>query len=232
MKQIIPFSKDIAFKTMIGDIASISLDHTLNILKDNSIKGDFIISGSYKMTEASTIEEEFSYKIPVDIYIDKEYDLKDAKVDIDDFNYNIVNDDTLSVKIDLLLDNIEVKEEKVLEKKEEILEKEFLSLQKDIEKEVLKNEREEDEDIEEVVEIPVEVSNDNNTYKVESIFNKFSDEEDSYATYKVYIVRANDTIDSIIEKYNITLDELKEYNDIDDIKLNDKLIIPSSNEAA
>ena len=49
MKQIIPFNKEIAFKTMIGEIQSISLEHTLKIKDDNNIKGDFSpLKKSYK----------------------------------------------------------------------------------------------------------------------------------------------------------------------------------------
>ena len=227
MKQIIPFNKDISFKTMIGEITAISLENTLKIEKDNSIKGDFIVSGSYKMTEASTIAEEFSYKIPVDIYIDQEYNLDNANIDIDDFNYSIVNDDTLDVKIDLLLDNISLNEAKD--------ETEVLDLNEENKEEVNNTvieemTREDNSMNDDVKEIDIETSDTKTDTKVESLFNKFSDEEDSYTTYKVYIVRENDNIDSILEKYKITIEELKEYNDIDDLKINDKLIIPATNE--
>jgi len=42
----------------------------------------------------------------------------------------------------------------------------------------------------------------------------------------VYIVREGDTIDSIMSKYKITRDLLNEYNDLNELKLGDKLIIP------
>lgn len=244
MRQVIPFNKEITFKTMIKEIQSISLEHTLKIEEENNIKGDFIISGSYKMTEASTIAEEFSYKVPVDIYIDEEYNLENATIDIDDFKYDIINDDTLDVKIDLLLDNIElIKEEKEISSDEEVirthLDKEYLKLKKDIEQEEVLNRNDEEEQIEEeqieekeedVIEVPVETKNTEVVEQVNSLFTKFNDEEDSYATYKVYIVRENDTLESILEKYDVSIDELREYNNVDDLKLNDKLIIPSHNE--
>ena len=179
MKQIIPFNKDISFKTMIGEITAISLENTLKIEKDNSIKGDFIVSGSYKMTEASTIAEEFSYKIPVDIYIDQEYNLDNANIDIDDFNYSIVNDDTLDVKIDLLLDNISLNEAKD--------ETEVLDLNEENKEEVNntvieKMTREDNSMNDDVKEIDIETSDTKTDTKVESLFNKFSDEEDRYTT--------------------------------------------------
>lgn len=53
-----------------------------------------------------------------------------------------------------------------------------------------------------------------------------SNKESNYVTYKVYIVRENDTIESIIEKYDVSLDEIKKYNVVNDIKIGDKIIIP------
>ena len=62
MKQIISFEKEIAFKTMIGEITSISLEHDLSFINDSEVEGNLIISGTYKMTEASTLEESFNYR--------------------------------------------------------------------------------------------------------------------------------------------------------------------------
>ena len=53
-----------------------------------------------------------------------------------------------------------------------------------------------------------------------------SDNDSSFITYKICIVRENDTIDNILEKYNTTLDILRKYNVINDIKVGDKIIIP------
>ena len=58
MKQIIPFKKDILFKTKLSDIISISLEHKTNINKKD-IYVEFIISGEYKMTESSVNKEIF-----------------------------------------------------------------------------------------------------------------------------------------------------------------------------
>ena len=44
------------------------------------------------------------------------------------------------------------------------------------------------------------------------------------------MVRQNETINSIIEKYNTTLEELEKYNDLKNIDLGTKLIIPLINE--
>ncbi len=115
MQKIVPFKKDISFKTNIGEIVSISLDHELNI-NDNLVTGKFIISGEYKMLDTSVNTESFSYEIPFTVDLDEKYILDNARIDIDDFYYEIINDNTLRVGIDVLVDNIEEKEEVVIER--------------------------------------------------------------------------------------------------------------------
>ena len=117
MHEIVSFSKEIEFKNMIDKITSISLDHTLALEDGSNIRGDFIVSGSYKMTATSQIENKFSYKIPVDIEVDSKYDLSNLAIDIDDFTYEIINEEILKVNIDLLLDKLEIKEKLVLNDK-------------------------------------------------------------------------------------------------------------------
>ena len=58
------------------------------------------------------------------------------------------------------------------------------------------------------------------------IFNDFSEETDEYSTYHVYIVREGDTLETIMTKYETTKEKLSEYNDLTEIKLGDKIIIP------
>ena len=41
---------------------------------------------------------------------------------------------------------------------------------------------------------------------------------------------SNESINSIIEKYNTTIEELEKYNDIKEINIGTKLIIPLKNE--
>ena len=51
--------------------------------------------------------------------------------------------------------------------------------------------------------------------------------QEGYMTYKIYIVREGDTVESILEKYQITLDKLSKYNTINELNIGDKLIIPN-----
>ena len=67
-----------------------------------------------------------------------------------------------------------------------------------------------------------ENNNENN-----NIFNSFNEEE-KYVTYKVYRVLDTDNIDKIMEKYNVTKEELMNYNNIEDLHPGDKLIIPTN----
>ena len=69
MRQIVNVEKEIVFKTMLGEVTSISLEDDLSFVNDSEVEGNLIISGTYKMTEASTLEEYFNYKVPVEIML-------------------------------------------------------------------------------------------------------------------------------------------------------------------
>ena len=65
---------------------------------------------------------------------------------------------------------------------------------------------------------------------IASIFSN-SNLEETYTTYSVYIVKEEDNLQSILSKYNVTEEELGKYNDLTNIKLKDKLIIPYIDES-
>lgn len=213
MKKTIAFEKDITFKTKIDEITSISLDNDLTLKGENSIVGNFYITGTYKMLSTSTMEEEYSYKIPCEIAISDEYDTYDSNIDIDDFTYEIINDEILRVNIEVVINN--------LERKEEIEENIF-------------NEEERKEEIKNLIE---EINNNELKEEIEEdrpsfieVKEKMKEEKDNYLTYSVYIYKDGDTIDKILEKYNITKTELEDYNDLEDLKVGSKLVIPSYND--
>ena len=252
MQQIIPFNKELEFKTMVTKITGISLEHTLRLEDDYTIKGDLLIDGTYSRTEASSIEEPFNYKLPIEISIDEKYNTKKITIDIDDFNYEIIDNEKLSIKVDLLIDNLEEKEEieeisnfeiydeiaspnDIVYNREEndddnlFLETELkkdLSIEEENEG-VISPKLEPDEEKENTI-YQKEESIINNTVSngVESIFSAFSNTEETYKTYCVYIVRENDTIETILSKYKISKETLEEYNNLSDIKLGSKVIIP------
>ena len=213
MEKIVPFKRDISFETKIAEIRSISLEHTYEI-QNNLISGTFIISGNYKLTDTSTNVDPFKFEIPFDISIDSRYELNKATVDINDFFYELINSEVLSVSITLIIDNLEEKEEREMEENQE--EKQGVEEIKPVSYE----EAEKDDETEEVK--PVSASPET----VKSIFDNM-DENEGYVVYKVHIVTENDTIESIMEKYDVTKEALEAYNDLNDLKIGDKLIVPA-----
>ena len=63
----------------------------------------------------------------------------------------------------------------------------------------------------------------------QSIFDTISSDE-TFVTYYVYIVREQDTLEYITDKYKVTKEDLSLYNDIENIKPGTKIIIPCHNE--
>lgn len=228
MKKVISFKKELPFKTNISEISSISLEHTIKEKENDLISGIFYVSGEYKMTETSINKESFNFEIPFDIALDSRYDTSKIKFDIDDFYYEIINADTLKVNIDVYVDGLnEIKEE------ERCIEDETLdSIKVDKKEEVLPIEEERDNEptinIENVNE-NVNINENINTNESVNLFDNISNAE-TYSTYYVYIVKDGDTIDKILEEFKVTKEELSNYNDISNIKANDKLIIPTNNE--
>lgn len=201
MKKIIPFKKDISFDTNIGEIISISLDHEIKSISNNTITGNFTISGDYKITETSLNIDSFEHNLPFDISIDDRYETKDITIDIDNFYYEVTNNRTLEVNIDLAVSNLEEKAT-ILEGKKDI-----------------------EENLKEEIKLEPKEENRERCVEPETLFN--DTEKESYKTYKIYVVKEMDTIESIMEKYEITKEKLEMYNDLNAIKPGDKLIIPS-----
>jgi len=234
MKKIIPFKKDIIFKTNISEITSISLENTLEKKEDNSITGEFIVSGEYKISDESIHTESFSYDLPFDIHMDEKYNLDNAIIDVDDFYYEIINNNVLTVNIDVLIDKLEEKLilEEVVIPRENILEEDrVFTLDETLEGNMNKNdevrciENEDDilEEVKENIQIPSEIT---------SLFDNIDGSNETYKSYKVYIVREGDDLEFIMEKYETTRDIIEQYNDLKDLKIGDKIIIPSQNESA
>ena len=228
MKKIVPFSKTIQFKTMISEITELEVKHNLELKEFNEVEGDILVDGKYKITSASQIEEEFHYKLPFVIAIDSKYDTENLDINIDNFNYEIINEEELKIDVEVALDNIYEKEltrfdtvkipiemEEEKDKLEVLDTGDFEDKEKNTEIEIEKEEKTKKEEKE---------------TNIGSIFSNLTKTEETFSTYHVYIVRENDTIESILDKYNISRDELADYNDLDDIKLGTKLIIPCSNE--
>lgn len=225
MKEIVSFSKKIEFNTPINKIVSISLEHTISQDDNSNISGDLIVGGTYKQSEITPIDSPFSYKIPVDIVLDSKYDLSNMIIDIDDFTYEIVDNNKLKINVDILLDMLDIKDTNNEEEQDEIIDIDNLFLDKSPSKE-LEIKKEDNEEIKENNnETKEEQSNDN-----ESLFDNLDSKNDTYSTYSIYIFQENDSLDDILAKYKISRVELEEYNDLNNLKCGMKLIIPNSNE--
>lgn len=220
MKKLVPFKKDINFDTNVALINSISLEHEVTKQGEHLIAGKFIISGDYKMTDTSVNLDNFEYELPFNINIDKKYDIDKASIDISDFYYEVVNNRVLNVNIELCIDDIEEVEEEVMEKEELLDELEGAEIPV-LDNQELKTLPKEDRESEEIA--PVE----RETVNVKSLFDGL-DENEEYAVYKIHIVTENDTIESIINDYEVTKDLLIAYNDLSEVKVGDKIIIPAN----
>lgn len=54
---------------------------------------------------------------------------------------------------------------------------------------------------------------------------KIIDDKD-FVTYKIYIIKEGDGVENILKNYNVSRELLEEYNDLNDLKIGDKIIIP------
>lgn len=284
MKKVVPFTKTITFKTMIAEITDIEVSHTLELKENREIEGDILVDGTYKMTDASQIEEEFHYQLPFMIEIDPKYNLDHLEITIGDFYFEIINEEDLKINVEIDMDGIEETQEEIVK----AVTKVSLEDEMEILDEMGSNEeifaRNDEED--EMTEMPIPIEVDETTQKVElqsnfmnpldklateieedikndvntpnftetqsqvnyqngytqkqevttssnvgSIFSSLASNEETFSTYYVYIVRESDTVEAIMDKYKTTKEELQNYNDLSDVKVGSKLIIPcTSNE--
>ena len=230
----IPFTKDIDFEKKVSEITSISLEHETKVEED-TLKGNFIISGDFKSHEVSVNKEPFSYFLPFEIDLAEDIDRDTIEFMIEDFTYEIVDNTILRINIDFNViaslkekeeepneeevlfqdaSNAFLEEEEVLdedERKEPLIEgeKEVLEEQKEEETKEVKEEERESED---------------------TIINSIKSDGKEYATYHIHMVSDGESIETICTMYNSNLNILQDYNDLANITPGDKLIIPENNE--
>ena len=220
MKKIIPFTKQIPFNRTIAEITDIEVNHDLKLKNSYEIEGNVLLNGKFKMTDASQIEEEFDYKLPFVIAIDSKYDTSNIEISISDFYFEIINEEDLKINVDITLDNLVDRLDIDSIKNPSDREIDILD-EIDNVVDIIDKEEEKEEKVE---EIPVEIEKTD----IKSIFN--SEDNKEYSTYYVYIFRDGDTIEYILDKYNISREELENYNDLSSINVGSKVVIPCSNE--
>lgn len=225
MNQKIEFKKDCMLKTYVSSITDISLTHDYKIL-DDTIEGYFDVTGSYKVTMSSVETEDFMFTIPFTIALSSLIDKDTIDLKLSDFNYS-VEKDVLHLKMFLDMDYQEIEIKEDTEDNEEIdnmindlVDKESttdIKSPSEFHNEVM---------LDNVIDSKEEVSTKEKVSEknFNTIFNEVK--ESNFSKYKVYIMRSEDTLESILVKYNVTMDEIKEYNDIDNINIGSKIVIP------
>ena len=131
MKSIVPYTKEIEFKTKIAEICSISLEHELNI-NEEQIEGNFIVSGEFRSHEVSINKEAFLYKLPFSVDVTDKIVKESVDFEITDFTYEILGDNLLKVNIEFMVtaDEIEeIKEENEMVEEEEREEESAVAVQ-------------------------------------------------------------------------------------------------------
>lgn len=259
MKENKHIEKELLFKNNIKDITSISIDSDFKT--DNMVvKGNFYISGEYKIHEISLNKEKFNFKIPFKNELDNDIDLETVNVEITNFEYDY-NKDELIVNIEyeinadrkdvLIFDNEESLDEflnsrevEIVDTRIEEIKEEMSNVKEELEE---KNSLEQKEIVDEVktkeneynkTEELIETLKEDDSKKIEfddkdreivssdDIINNVKTIEDGFVTYKIYKIKENETLESIVIKYKTTIEELKEYNDLNNLSINDKIIIP------
>lgn len=218
MNLIIPFEKKVKFSGPVKEICSISLEHEIT-KNEGEILGNFLVSGTYKEYELSVNKQDFNFTLPFSVDISNRVDLSSIEFSIDNFTYNLDNDE-LDIKIDYVVEGTEMKEEVAFERVPESPSIESLLDEK---KEPLEENTEKNEIIEEKED---RIDND----KITNVVTSMMDTEDDFMTYHIHIVKKEETLEMICEHYHISMEDVMKINNISAVEENDKLLIPLENE--
>lgn len=228
MKKIINYEKDILFKTSIGSITTVSLEHDFTV-DDDVLKGEFILTGEYKANELSINKEPFEYRLPLEYELEPTVDKDTLSYDIDNFEYNI-KDDCLTVYIDF---GVRYEEKNITPTLPEITESDLIQESKELDDDLprLKELLEKEDTLEFLEDTSKDEDTDNRICEEDKeIILDASKECDEYTTYHVHIVREGETLETIADKYKTTVEVIKKYNSIETLELKSKLIIPATDE--
>lgn len=218
MNLIIPFEKKVKFSGPVKEICSISLEHEIT-KNEGEILGNFLVSGTYKEYELSVNKQDFNFTLPFSVDISNRIDLSSIEFSIDNFTYNLDNDE-LDIKIDYVVEGTEMKEEVAFERAPESPSIEsLLDERKESQEETIEEKETKDEESERI-----------DKEKITNVVTSMMDTEDDFMTYHIHIVKKDETLEMICEHYHISLDEITKINNISTVEENDKLLIPLENE--
>lgn len=239
MSEAFVVERDFLFKDSIFEITSISVEHDEDINGSN-LEGDFIISGDYRLHEISINKEDFSFKLPFTHEIRSNVNLDTVNLEITDFTYELNNNDELHVHIEYIVSGeqslIEFADEKDLNEFLNKTDAEVVDLTEDeprfkeVSKEEILNIPAEDSKKEEKEEPKEEIKEEKQSeISTNNIIGSINADE-TYVKYHVHTVMQNDTLEGILDKYKITLTDLKKYNTFEALEVNMKLVIPENEE--
>ena len=239
MSEAFVVERDFLFKDSIFEITSISVEHDEDI-NGSKLEGDFIISGDYRLHEISINKEDFSFKLPFTHEIRSNVNLDTVNLEITDFTYELNNNDELHVHIEYIVSGeqslIEFADEKDLDEFLNKTDAEVVDLTEDeprfkeVSKEEILNIPAEDSKKEEKEESKKEIKEDKpSEISTNNIIGSINADE-TYVKYHVHTVMQNDTLEGILDKYKITLTDLKKYNTFEALEVNMKLVIPENEE--
>lgn len=255
MKEQCKFKESCAFKNNIAEITSISLECNYEVA-ENNIDGTFLIEGSYRSHELSINQDNYSFKLPFEYHLSDNC-LKDTvNLNVADFTYT-TDENNLNIEIEYEItydveQEITTKEEfdrfleehevEIVDLNEEVTDEEkvseYLSEERIIPEEDLEetpslnseNKREIEEERVDNIQINEDIQSNTNISVTNTIIDNINEREDEYITYHVYICTDYDTLNSIADKFKVSVEILKNYNNIDNIASGMKIIIPSSND--
>lgn len=210
----LPFTIDIDERYNLDNLEIIISDFYFEIINEEDLKINVEI-------EMDGIEENKLPKLE-----EKRNSLEEVSEVLDteeDFVRNKEDDILIPVEIEEKKEKLEVPQDNPLHKLAEEIKKDILT--EDIPLVEVTKQEAKKEIKKETTSVKQEKDNNTST-NMSSIFSSLASSEETFSTYYVYIVRETDTIESIIDKYQTTKEELQNYNDLTNVKVGSKLIIP------
>lgn len=211
----LPFTIDIDEKYNLDNLEIIISDFYFEIINEEDLKINVEI-------EMDGIEENKLPKLE-----EKKESLEEVSEVLDteeDFVRNKEDDILIPVEIEEKKEKLEVPQDNPLHKLAEEIKKDILT--KDIPLVEVTKQEAKKEIKKETTSVKQEKDNNTSSTNMSSIFSSLASSEETFSTYYVYMVRETDTIESIIDKYQTTKEELQNYNDLTNVKVGSKLIIP------
>lgn len=211
----LPFTIDIDERYNLDNLEIIISDFYFEIINEEDLKINVEIEmDGIEENKLPKLEEKRNSLEEVSEVLDTEEDLVRNKED----------DILIPVEIEEKKEKLEVPQDNPLHKLAEEIKKDILT--EDIPLVEVTKQEAKKEIKKETTSVKQEKDNNTSSNNMSSIFSSLASSEETFSTYYVYMVRETDTIESIIEKYQTTKEELQNYNDLTNVKVGSKLIIP------